>query len=115
MLDPSAVRRWCTGAVAALEAARTEIDELNVYPVPDGDTGTNLLLTLQAADSAVRTDPPGDLAATLGSMARGAVLGARGNSGVILARSCAAWPSRCRPSPTGRRWRRRWPGRRELA
>ncbi len=84
MLDPSAVRRWCTGAVAALEAARAEIDRLNVYPVPDGDTGTNLLLTLQAADSAVRTDPPGDLAATLGSMARGAVLGARGNSGVIL-------------------------------
>jgi DAK2 domain fusion protein YloV len=84
VLDPSAVRRWCTGAVAALEAARAEIDRLNVYPVPDGDTGTNLLLTLQAADSAVRTDPPGDLASTLGSMARGAVLGARGNSGVIL-------------------------------
>src|SRR6185437_1732187 len=84
VLDPSAVRRWCSGAVAALEAARAEIDGLNVYPVPDGDTGTNLLLTLQAADSAVRDDPPGDLAATLGSMARGAVLGARGNSGVIL-------------------------------
>jgi len=84
VLDPSAVRRWCSGAVAALEAARAEIDGLNVYPVPDGDTGTNLLLTLQAADSAVRNDPPGDLAATLGSMARGAVLGARGNSGVIL-------------------------------
>jgi hypothetical protein len=84
VLDPSAVRRWCTGAVAALEAARAEIDDLNVYPVPDGDTGTNLLLTLRAADSAVRTDPPGDLAATLASMARGAVLGARGNSGVIL-------------------------------
>jgi DAK2 domain fusion protein YloV len=84
VLDPSAVRRWCTGAVAALEAARTEIDGLNVYPVPDGDTGTNLLLTLRAADAAVRGDPPGDLAATLGSMARGAVLGARGNSGVIL-------------------------------
>ncbi|HST67896.1 MAG TPA: DAK2 domain-containing protein [Mycobacteriales bacterium] len=84
VLDPSAVRRWCTGAVAALEAARAEIDDLNVYPVPDGDTGTNLLLTLRAADTAVRTDPPGDLAATLASMSRGAVLGARGNSGVIL-------------------------------
>ena len=83
VLDPSAVRRWCTASVAALEAARAEIDQLNVYPVPDGDTGTNLLLTLRAADEAVRTDPPGDLAATLGSMARGAVLGARGNSGVI--------------------------------
>ncbi|HEY6745755.1 MAG TPA: DAK2 domain-containing protein [Mycobacteriales bacterium] len=84
VLDPSAVRRWCTGAVAVLEAAQGEIDDLNVYPVPDGDTGTNLLLTLRAADSAVRTDPPGDLAATLGSMAQGAVLGARGNSGVII-------------------------------
>jgi uncharacterized protein len=84
VLDPSAVRRWCTGAVAALEGARAELDDLNVYPVPDGDTGTNLLLTLQAADEAVRSDPPGDVVATLASMARGAVLGARGNSGVIL-------------------------------
>ena len=83
MLDPSAVRRWCTAAVAALDAARAEIDRLNVYPVPDGDTGTNLLHTLRAADRAVRTDPPGDVAATVASMARGAVLGARGNSGVI--------------------------------
>ena len=123
MLDPSAVRRWCTGAVAALEAARAEIDGLNVYPVPDGDTGTNLLLTLQAADSAVRTDPPGDLAATLGSMARGAVLGARGNSGVILsqvlrglAESMPAEPDGARAGegagPRGASWPgRRWPSR----
>ena len=57
MLDPSAVRRWCTGAVAALEAARTEIDRLNVYPVPDGDTGTNLVLTVTAAGEAVAGEP----------------------------------------------------------
>jgi uncharacterized protein len=84
VLDPSAVRRWCAGAVAALAACRTEIDDLNVFPVPDGDTGTNLLLTVRAADGAVRSDRPGDLAATAASMARGAVLGAQGNSGVIL-------------------------------
>jgi uncharacterized protein len=84
VLDPSAVRRWCAGAVAALAACRAEIDELNVFPVPDGDTGTNLLLTLQAADAAIRSDPPGDLVVTVTSMARGAVLGARGNSGVII-------------------------------
>ena len=84
MLDPSAVRRWCAAAVAALETCRGEIDDLNVYPVPDGDTGTNLLLTLRAADAAVRSDQPGDLAVTMTSMARGAVLGARGNSGVIV-------------------------------
>ena len=84
VLDPSAVRRWCAAAVAALEACRAEIDDLNVFPVPDGDTGTNMLLTLRAADEAVRSDPPGDLVVTVTSMARGAVLGARGNSGVIV-------------------------------
>jgi uncharacterized protein len=84
VLDPSAVRRWCAAAVAALETCRAEIDDLNVYPVPDGDTGTNMLLTLRAADAAVRSDQPGDLAVTMTSMARGAVLGARGNSGVIV-------------------------------
>jgi DAK2 domain fusion protein YloV len=84
VLDPSGVRRWCAGAVAALAACRAEIDDLNVFPVPDGDTGTNMLLTLRAADDAVRSDPPGDLAVTVASMARGAVLGARGNSGVIV-------------------------------
>ncbi|HYT10925.1 MAG TPA: DAK2 domain-containing protein [Mycobacteriales bacterium] len=83
-LDSSAVRRWCTAAVDALEARRAEIDDLNVYPVPDGDTGTNMLLTLRAADEAVRADPAADLAATVRAMARGAVLGARGNSGVIV-------------------------------
>jgi fatty acid kinase len=103
VLDPSAVRRWCTGAVAALEAARVEIDDLNVYPVPDGDTGTNLLLTLRAADSAVRTDPPGDLAATLGSMARGAVLGARGNSGIILSQILRGLAENLPPSGVGGR------------
>jgi DAK2 domain fusion protein YloV len=82
-LDSSTVRRWCAAAVSALEAHRGEIDDLNVYPVPDGDTGTNLLLTLRAADEAVRADTAADLATTLGAMARGAVLGARGNSGVI--------------------------------
>lgn len=101
MLDPSAVRRWCTGAVAVLEAAQVEIDDLNVYPVPDGDTGTNLLLTLRAADSAVRTDPPGDLAATLGSMARGAVLGARGNSGIIISQILRGLADSLSPAPAG--------------
>ena len=102
VLDPSAVRRWCAAAVAALEAARSEIDDLNVYPVPDGDTGTNLLLTLRAADEAVRTDPPGDLAATLGSMARGAVLGARGNSGVIASQVLRGLAESLGSAPGGR-------------
>jgi DAK2 domain fusion protein YloV len=82
-LDADAVRRWCTAGLDALTRHRAEIDALNVYPVPDGDTGTNLQLTMQAAAEAVAIAAP-DLAATLRAMARGSLLGARGNSGVIL-------------------------------
>jgi hypothetical protein len=56
-LDAAAVRRWCGGGLAALRAHQHEIDELNVYPVPDGDTGTNLVLTLSAALQALTHDP----------------------------------------------------------
>ncbi len=68
-----------------LEANADAINALNVFPVPDGDTGINMLLTLRAATSAVMPDAA---SATVGSMssaiARGALLGARGNSGVIF-------------------------------
>ncbi len=56
-LDAAAVRRWCGGGLAALRAHQHEIDELNVYPVPDGDTGTNLVLTLSSALQALTHDP----------------------------------------------------------
>jgi DAK2 domain fusion protein YloV len=52
-LDAAAVHRWCGGGLEALRAHQHEIDELNVYPVPDGDTGTNLVLTLAAAQEAL--------------------------------------------------------------
>lgn len=95
-LDADAVRRWCALALAALRHHQHEINELNVYPVPDGDTGTNLVLTMTAAyqallaESTGRAGPlPGGsglirLRHALHNMARGATLGARGNSGVIL-------------------------------
>ena len=83
VLDGAAVRRWCSTGRQHLAAARDEIDDLNVYPVPDGDTGTNLLLTMEAVEDAVRA-APGDIAATVRAMAHGALMGARGNSGVIL-------------------------------
>jgi DAK2 domain fusion protein YloV len=83
VLDAAAVRRWCTTAREGLAAARGEIDDLNVYPVPDGDTGTNLLLTMEAVEEAVRAAAP-DMGATVKAMAHGALMGARGNSGVIL-------------------------------
>ncbi|MEU4428251.1 DAK2 domain-containing protein, partial [Actinoplanes sp. NPDC024001] len=92
-LDAAAVRRWCGGGLEALRAHQREIDELNVYPVPDGDTGTNLVLTLTAAREALEQETPepeeSGAASTAVSrlmrrMARGALLGARGNSGVIV-------------------------------
>jgi DAK2 domain fusion protein YloV len=88
-LDAAAVRRWCGAGLAALRAHQHEIDELNVYPVPDGDTGTNLVLTLTSAQQALDAAPEqstgsGGLGHTMRLMARGALLGARGNSGVIV-------------------------------
>jgi uncharacterized protein len=82
------VLRFIDIAVDALAGAREEIDALNVYPVPDGDTGTNMYLTMAAARDAVREKTGGDVladrTATLEAFTRGALLGARGNSGVIL-------------------------------
>lgn len=89
-----AVLRFVDIAVDALAQAREEIDALNVYPVPDGDTGTNMYLTMSAARDAVRDatggDPEADLAPALAAFSRGALLGARGNSGVILSEMIGA-------------------------
>lgn len=84
LLDADAIRGWAGAATRALAAAAAEIDALNVYPVPDGDTGTNLHLTLQAGERALTDQVPTDLAGTLDCLARGALMGARGNSGVIV-------------------------------
>ncbi|WP_159059761.1 DAK2 domain-containing protein, partial [Streptomyces scabiei] len=95
--DALAVRTWCGLALAALGRAREEIDAINVYPVADGDTGTNLYLTMESAAAAVEAvfaghetgaaagaDRP-TLAEAARAMAHGALIGARGNSGTILA------------------------------
>ncbi len=80
-------------AVARAASTREEVDALNVYPVPDGDTGTNVYLTLESARDALReavAERPGDLRHALAAYARGALLGARGNSGVILSQLLGA-------------------------
>ncbi|MEU7132600.1 DAK2 domain-containing protein [Streptomyces sp. NPDC046261] len=94
-LDADAVRTWCALALDALGRNREEIDAINVYPVADGDTGTNLYLTVESAARAVdaafeghaTTGPASrpDLAEAIRAMAHGALIGARGNSGTILA------------------------------
>jgi DAK2 domain fusion protein YloV len=84
-IDAAVVRRWAGAGVEALEGARDEIDGLNVYPVADGDTGTNLLLTVQAATEGLSALPAdADLPTTTQALATGALLGARGSSGIIL-------------------------------
>ncbi|WP_411072851.1 DAK2 domain-containing protein [Streptomyces sp. cmx-4-25] len=86
-LDAEAVRTWCARAFDALGREREAIDAINVYPVADGDTGTNLYLTAEAAHQAVEAvfaaSGP-DTAEAVRAMAHGALLGARGNSGTIL-------------------------------
>src|SRR3954470_3169848 len=84
-LDDAAAGRWCRAACAALSEARTRLDDLNVFPVPDGDTGTNLLLTTEAALAALDGAGGDPSESSWSVLARGAVLGARGNSGTILA------------------------------
>jgi DAK2 domain fusion protein YloV len=90
VLTADDARHWTVLARAALAARRTEIDALNVFPVPDGDTGTNLYLTLDAAIDevvAARERKGSDGAATLQQecrmLSRALLLSARGNSGVI--------------------------------
>ncbi|WP_043641985.1 DAK2 domain-containing protein [Nocardioides alkalitolerans] len=107
------VVRFVDLATDALADAREEIDALNVFPVPDGDTGTNMFLTMSAARESLRESltglglagiaadghagrvhaaevTPEQLVAALRALARGALLGARGNSGVILAQMLGA-------------------------
>ncbi|WP_219460951.1 DAK2 domain-containing protein, partial [Nonomuraea rhizosphaerae] len=88
VLDPPAVRRWARLAADALGGARAEIDALNVFPVADGDTGTNLHLTVLSAAEAVEALPDDvDAAVVWQTLSYGALIGARGNSGVIVSQA----------------------------
>ncbi|GAA1654123.1 DAK2 domain-containing protein [Georgenia ruanii] len=85
VLDAAAVRAWFEHALRSLLLVRRQVDRLNLFPVPDADTGTNLVLTLSGAAEAVgELDPAADLATLTRAAADGALLGARGNSGVIV-------------------------------
>jgi len=77
-------RQLVDGARAAIEAHRRRIDDLNVYPVPDGDTGTNLTLTVRSISDALVGEGAEDRASIAKEISRAALMGARGNSGVIL-------------------------------
>ena len=92
MADPSLLRFRLVieAALAELEARREEVNDLNVFPVADGDTGDNMALTMRAVlDELDHLSTQGEIdeigrAQIVDSVARAALLGARGNSGVIL-------------------------------
>ncbi len=71
-------------AIDALRVHKEEINAMNVFPVPDGDTGTNMLLTMQAVKEAVGEADHQDMASICRAISRGSLMGARGNSGVVL-------------------------------
>jgi DAK2 domain fusion protein YloV len=82
-LDASALRDWAHTCVGDLIAHTDEINRLNVFPVADADTGTNMLFTMRAAWAKADVGG-GDVAGVAAALADGALDGARGNSGVIL-------------------------------
>lgn len=83
-LDAEAVRDWAEACVRDLRALRGEIDDINVYPVADSDTGSNLLHTMTAARNALAEVVPPNAGAALTALADAAVRAAKGNSGIIL-------------------------------
>lgn len=82
-LNAAALHQWMVRARDELNARRAEINELNVFPVPDSDTGSNMAHTIDAAVAALPEDPV-NLAESARALAQGAVRGARGNSGLVL-------------------------------
>jgi len=84
MSDLTVARELAHAALASLERSRQRIDDLNVYPVPDGDTGTNMTLTARAVVEELDQTNTDERTALLKQITRAALMGARGNSGVIL-------------------------------
>ncbi len=78
------LRNMFAAATSWLEKSAPDIDSLNVFPVPDGDTGTNMLLTMRSSIEEAYRAPDHGAATVVRAMAKGALMGARGNSGVIL-------------------------------
>ncbi|MBA7502855.1 hypothetical protein ES706_01452 [subsurface metagenome] len=84
LADGKILRRMFALGTTWIEKCVPEINAINVFPVPDGDTGTNMLLTMHSAMQEAKQNTDSDASSVAKSMAYGALMGARGNSGVIL-------------------------------
>ncbi|HEV1992621.1 MAG TPA: DAK2 domain-containing protein, partial [Candidatus Dormibacteraeota bacterium] len=83
-VDGPVFKRALLGSLSWLSANHEEANRLNVFPVPDGDTGTNMLLTLQSAVEDIKESDAAEVSKIAKLASHGSLMGARGNSGVIL-------------------------------
>ena len=83
-LDGELLAKMAQGGAAQLHENAEEVNKLNVFPVPDGDTGDNMRMTIESGIAAIENSNTNDLASVVQQLSRGMLLGARGNSGVIL-------------------------------
>jgi uncharacterized protein len=84
VVDGTLLKQALLGSLSWLASNQEEVNRLNVFPVPDGDTGTNMLLTLQSAVEDIKASAATDIGKVAALAAHGSLMGARGNSGVIL-------------------------------
>ncbi len=103
---PTLTRLTATDLVAVMEgfrdnlrAHKERVNRLNVYPVPDGDTGTNMALTLESVCEGFDGIDRSDMAVVCQTISRGSLMGARGNSGVILSQVLRALADGCKAAP----------------
>lgn len=97
-IDGAAFSRMMLSAAAEIDLNKQKVNELNVFPVPDGDTGTNMSMTLNAASTELRRTSGVTLTKAADMTASALLRGARGNSGVILSLLFRGFPSRSRES-----------------
>jgi dihydroxyacetone kinase-like predicted kinase len=83
-INGATLRKMLVSSYSLLEENKNNVDALNVFPVPDGDTGTNMTLTLKSAVAEMNACESNSIEALSVAFNRGALKGARGNSGVIL-------------------------------
>ena len=84
VIDGRALSHLVKAGLTWLRTNQEIVNALNVFPVPDGDTGTNMILTMQAAYDEISNFEETSFSKTIQTIAHGALMGARGNSGVIL-------------------------------
>ena len=83
-IDGQALKKLVEAGLTWLKANQATVNAMNVFPVPDGDTGTNMVLTMQAANAEIANSATRHIGQMAQAVSQGALMGARGNSGVIL-------------------------------